>query len=68
MLRTPFPPGANLCVRLLRNHQDKGRDLVGGDVHEHFSALRQVLEELDVGEHDRVCRIGDLVDRSPDSL
>ena len=51
--------------RLDRN--DKGRDLVVGDVHGHLATLRRALDELEVGEHDRVISPGDLVDRGPDS-
>ena len=59
------PTGTNLSPHLERN--DRGRDLVVGDVHGHFATLRQVLAELEVGEHDRVFSLGDLVDRGPDS-
>ena len=60
------PAGATLCARLGRN--DKGRDLVVGDVHGHFAPLRRALAELEVAEHDRVFSLGDLVDRGPDSF
>ena len=59
------PSGTNLSPHLERN--DRGRDLVVGDVHGHFATLRRVLAELEVGEHDRVISLGDLVDRGPDS-
>ena len=65
-MNTLAPPGANLCPRLERN--DKGRDFVVGDVHGHFATLRQALAELEVGEHDRVFSLGDLVDRGPHSF
>ena len=54
------PPGTHLCARLEQNR--KGRDLVVGDVHGHFATLRRALAELEVGEHDRVISLGDLVD------
>ena len=60
------PPGTHLCARLEQNR--KGRDLVVGDVHGHFATLRRALAELEVGEHDRVISLGDLVDRGPDSF
>ena len=59
------PSGTNLSPHLERN--DTGRDLVVGDVHGHFATLRRALDELEVGEHDRVFSLGDLVDRGPDS-
>ena len=59
------PPGAELCVRLGPN--SRGRDLVVGDLHGHFATLRRALAELEVGEHDRLISLGDLVDRGPDS-
>ena len=65
-MHTFAPPGANLQPRLDPN--DRGRDLVVGDVHGHFATLRRALAELQVGEHDRVFSLGDLVDRGPDSF
>ena len=67
-VRTPTlaPAGTNLSPRLERNI--RGRDLVVGDVHGHFATLRRALAELEVGEHDRVLSLGDLVDRGPDSF
>ena len=65
-MNTLAPPGTNLAPRLERN--DKGRDFVVGDVHGHFETLRHALAELEVGEHDRVFSLGDLVDRGPDSF
>ncbi len=59
------PPGVEPCVRLGPN--PKGRDLVVGDLHGHFATLRRALAELQVGAHDRVISLGDLVDRGPDS-
>ena len=66
-MRTPTfaPPGTNLSPHLEPNR--KGRDLVVGNVHVHFATLHRVLAELEVGEHDRVFSLGDLVDRGPDS-
>lgn len=58
-------PNAILACRLERN--DKGRDVVVGDVHGHFSTFRKALDELEVGEHDRVISLGNLVDHGPDS-
>ena len=58
-------PGTNLARRLEQNR--RGRDLVVGDIHGHFATLRHALAELEVGEHDRVFRLGDLVDHGPDS-
>ena len=60
------PPGTALAARLERN--GRGRDFVVGDVHGHFETLRHALAELEVGEHDRVFSLGDLVDRGPDSF
>ena len=65
-MHTLAPAGASLCRRL--DHNDRGRDLVVGDVHGHFATLRRALTELEVGEHDRVFSLGDLVDRGPDSF
>ena len=59
-------PGTNLARKLERNR--RGRDLVVGDIHGHFATLRRALAELEVGEHDRVFSLGDLVDRGPDSF
>lgn len=65
-LHTFAPPGTNLRPRLERN--DRGRDLVVGDVHGHFATLRRALAELEVNEQDRVLSIGNLVDDGPDLL
>ena len=65
-MHTFAPPGASLRPRLDPN--ERGRDLVVGDVHGHFATLRHALAELEVGEHDRVFSLGDLVDRGPDSF
>ena len=65
-MQTFAPAGASLCRWL--DHNDRGRDLVVGDVHGHFATLRQALAELEVGKHDRVFSLGDLVDRGPDSF
>ena len=58
-------PGTDLARRIERNK--RGRDLVVGDIHGHFATVRHALTELEVGEHDRVFSLGDLVDRGPDS-
>ena len=63
-MNTLARPGTNLAPRLERN--DKGRDFVDGDVHGHFGTLRHALADLEVGEHDRVFSLGDLVDHGPD--
>ena len=65
-VQTFASPGTNLARRLERN--TRGRDLVVGDIHGHFATLRRALAELEVGEHDRVFSLGDLVDRGPDSF
>ena len=65
-MHTYAPPGANLRPRLERN--ERGRDLVVGDIHGHFATLRHALAALEVGEQDRVFSLGDLVDRGPDSF
>ena len=65
-MHTFAPAGTRLAYRLDRN--DRGRDLVVGEVHGHFATLRQALAELEVGKHDRVFSLGDLVDRGPDSF
>ena len=59
-------PSTDLARRVERNR--RGRDLVVGDIHGHFATLRRALAELEVGEHDRVFSLGDLVDRGPDSF
>ena len=48
-------------------HNEKGRDLVIGDVHGSLSALKTALAEMKVTENDRVFIVGDLVDRGEDS-
>ena len=65
-VQTFAPAGTNLARRVERN--GRGRDLVVGDIHGHFATLRRALAELEVGEHDRVFSLGDLVDRGPDSF
>lgn len=54
-------------LRLPRN--ERGRDLLVGDVHGQFSGLRAALERVgfnpDAG--DRLISVGDLVDRGPES-
>ena len=58
-LHTFAPPDTNLYARLERN--ERGRDLVVGDVHGDFATLRRALYELKVDERDRVVSLGDLV-------
>ena len=68
MMKNTFtfaPTGTNLSPHLERN--DTRQDLVVGDVHGHSGTLRRVLAKFEVGEHDRVFSLGDLVDRGPDS-
>ena len=65
-LPTFATPGTDLSPRLERNR--RGRDLVVGDIHGHFATLRRALDELEIGEHDRVFSLGDLVDRGPHSF
>ena len=60
------PPGTPFSVRLGPN--PKGRDLVVGDLHGHFATLRRALDELEVGEDDRLFSLGDLIDRGPRSF
>lgn len=53
-------------IRLARN--SIGRDLAVGDVHGHFSRLRQALDAVAFDpERDRLFSVGDLVDRGPES-
>lgn len=55
------------CKRLPRN--ERGRDLVVGDLHGHRALLERALERLRFDPaRDRVLSVGDLVDRGPDSL
>ena len=55
----------NTVVRVARN--PLGRDLAVGDVHGHFSRLREVLEAVDFDPaRDRLFSVGDLVDRGPE--
>ena len=51
-LDTHAPAGANLRPRFAPN--ERGRDLVVGDIHGHFATLRRALDELEVGKHDRL--------------
>ncbi|WP_425928100.1 metallophosphoesterase [Pseudomonas sp. NyZ201] len=52
-------------IRLSRNLE--GRDLAVGDVHGHFSRLREALEQVAFDPlRDRLFSVGDLVDRGPE--
>ncbi|MEE1924423.1 metallophosphoesterase [Pseudomonas sp. 148P] len=52
-------------IQVARN--SRGRDLAVGDVHGHFSRLREALERVDFDPvHDRLFSVGDLVDRGPE--
>lgn len=56
-------------ARVLRfDVNERGRDLVVGDIHGMFTALRALLDEakFDI-ETDRLFSVGDLVDRGPES-
>src|SRR3546814_9235683 len=45
-----------------------GRDVAVGDIHGHFSRLRQALDEFGFDPaHDRLFSVGDLVDRGHES-
>ncbi|MDR0279270.1 MAG: metallophosphoesterase [Paucimonas sp.] len=53
-------------IHVARN--TRGRDLAVGDVHGHFSRLREALERVDFDPvRDRLFSVGDLVDRGPES-
>lgn len=53
-------------IRVARNTE--GRDLAVGDVHGHFSRLREALDAVDFDPlRDRLFSVGDLVDRGPES-
>lgn len=58
----------HLYKRVARNHA--GRDIIAGDVHGHFSKLRQALDAINFNPTvgDRLFFVGDLVDRGPESL
>ncbi len=52
-------------IQVARN--SRGRDLAVGDVHGHFSRLREALERVDFDPvRDRLFSVGDLVDRGPE--
>jgi len=52
-------------IQVARN--TRGRDLAVGDVHGHFSRLREALERVDFDPvRDRLFSVGDLVDRGPE--
>jgi serine/threonine protein phosphatase 1 len=45
----------------------KTRTIVVGDIHGCFDELTELLEKAEVGEHDRVVSVGDLVAKGPKS-
>ena len=60
------PPSFEPCLRLPRN--SLGRDFVVGDVHGHFDLIDSVMRQVKFDPaHDRLCAVGDLVDRGPQS-
>ena len=58
------PAGTNLSPHLGRNGTGRAGTSVVGDVHGHFATLRQALDELEVGEHDRVFSLRAARDRA----
>ncbi|MGB0713157.1 MAG: metallophosphoesterase, partial [Gammaproteobacteria bacterium] len=57
---------ADAVVRL--EHNEVGRDLIVGDIHGEFIALKDRLDELEfVPGRDRLFSVGDLIDRGPNS-
>lgn len=53
-------------LRVARN--TRGRDFAVGDVHGHFSRLRDAMDRLDFDPaRDRLFSVGDMVDRGPES-
>ena len=62
-----MPKLSTLVQRFERN--DRGRDLIVGDVHGHFSKLQANLDRLcfDPEAGDRLFCVGDLVDRGPEN-
>lgn len=60
------PSSASCHQRLSRNL--RGRDIVVGDIHGHFTRLSAELERIGFdGRRDRLICCGDLVDRGPES-
>lgn len=56
-----------MCIRRFELNPD-GRDFVVGDIHGHFSALEQAMDEVGFDpRRDRLFSVGDLVDRGPES-
>ncbi len=48
---------------------ETGRDFVVGDIHGMFTAMQELLDEVDFDESkDRLFSVGDLVDRGPESI
>jgi hypothetical protein len=65
-LMIPKPYSLEVC-RLARNA--RGRDLIVGDIHGHFTKLAAALEAIGFDDSiDRLISVGDLVDRGPESL
>lgn len=66
---SPYPLyliSLNMIIRYPQN--TKGRDLIVGDIHGHFTKLRARLDEVRFNpETDRLFSVGDLVDRGPES-
>ena len=59
-------PTFESCIRLPCNVQ--GRDFVVGDVHGHFDLIESLMQQVRFDPAcDRLCAVGDLVDRGPQS-
>jgi serine/threonine protein phosphatase 1 len=59
-------PTFESCIRLPCNVQ--GRDFVVGDVHGHFDLIKSLMQQVRFDPAlDRLCAVGDLVDRGPQS-
>jgi serine/threonine protein phosphatase 1 len=62
-----IPKPYSLEVRRLERNT-RGRDLIVGDIHGHFSKLEEALHGIGFDrERDRLISVGDLVDRGPES-
>ncbi|SOE48904.1 Ren protein [plant metagenome] len=65
-LPRPMLPAGSHLLRLAPN--PSGRDLAVGDIHGHFSKLRDALARVGFdGARDRLLSVGDLIDRGPES-